>query len=91
MKKLLIALLLVCSAANAEKWGETRNGLGGKILLLMTTCDAKTDGRVAISTNPAGTNISGCWFYFSDMVHIVWTDGTVSSYDAGVFAVKESK
>ncbi len=91
MKKLLTILLLVCSTAYAETWGETRNGLGGKILLTMTKCDGKTDGRIVISTNPTGTNISGCWYYFADMVHVVWTDGTTSSYDANVFALKESK
>ena len=90
MKKLLALLLLVCSTAYADKWLEMPNEAGGKILLLLRECNGG-NGKMVIATTPQGTNVNGCWFYFADMVHIVWSNGGTSSFDPNLFKVKESK
>lgn len=90
MKKLLALLLLVCSTAYADKWLEMPNEAGGKILLLLRECNDGR-GKMVIATTPQGTNVNGCWFFFADMVHIVWGNGGTSSFDPNLFKVKESK
>lgn len=93
MKKIIAMLLLVCGAAHAETWFEMPNKSGGKILLLMTKCSDVKDGRVVIATSPDGTNSTGCWWYFADMVHVAWSEGSIktSSFDPAGFTLKESK
>ena len=93
MKKFLLALALVCSVAQAETWFEMRNQAGGKILLLMQKCSG-SEGKMVIATTPEGTNVNGCWYYFADMVHIVWTDaGSIktSTFDPKDFQMRERK
>ena len=90
MKKILVLLLLVCSTAYADKWLETPNDAGGKILLLTRECNGG-NGKMVIATTPKGDNYNGCWFFFADMVHIVWEKGGSSSFDPNVFKVRESK
>lgn len=91
LKKWVLMLALVCNLAHADTWGEAKNNAGGKILLTPTPCKGKDAGHIAFSTSAAGVNITGCWFYFADMVHILWADGTSSSYDGNTFTVKESR
>lgn len=91
MKKLILLGLLVCSVAQAETWFEMRNKAGGKILLLMEKCNG-SEGRMVIATSPSGTNYNGCWYYFAEMVHIVWTDGgnvRTSTFDPNDFQKRE--
>ena len=90
MKKFIFALALVCGTANAETWFEMPNKIGGKIILTMGKCKAGDEGRIVIATSPDGANAMGCWYYFADMVHIVWNDGSVktSSFDANSFVQK---
>lgn len=90
MKKLIAILLLVCSSAYADKWLEMPNEAGGKIILLPQECTGKK-GRMVIATTPTGANVNGCWYYFADMVHIVWEGGKTSSFDPNSFTYKESK
>lgn len=88
MKKLII-LLLMCSSAHAETWFEMPNKSGGKIILTLGKCTNK-DSRVVIATAPDGSNATGCWYYFADMVHIIWNDGAIktSSFEASNFVQK---
>ena len=90
MKKLLIALALVCGSAHAETWFEMPNKAGGKVILTMGKCSGDRDGRIVIATAPDGSNSMGCWYYFADMVHIVWNDGSIktSSFDPNNFVQK---
>jgi hypothetical protein len=90
MKKLLTLLLLVCSTAYAEKWMEMPNEAGGKIILLAGECN-NSRGKMVIATTPSGTNINGCWYYFAEMIHIVWQGGKTSSFNPNDFVYKESK
>lgn len=90
MKKLIALLLLVCGTAYADKWLEMPNEAGGKILLLIQECSSGK-GKMVIATTPTGTNVNGCWYYFADMVHVVWQNGSTSSYDPKNFTFKESK
>ena len=86
----LVAMLLLSPLAHAEKWLEGKNDAGGKILLTETTCSSGA-GRVVIGTSGTGKSITGCWYYFTDMVHVVWSDGGTSSYEPSMFVYRESK
>ena len=93
MKKLLLILALACAPASAETWFEMRNQAGGKILLLMEKCRGG-EGRMVIATTPEGANANGCWYYFADMVHVVWSDGgniKTSTFDPKDFQMRERK
>lgn len=87
MKKLFLLLLLACNA-NAETWYEMPNSAGGKILLLSGNCSGKT-GKIVIATTPQGTNVNGCWYFFADMVHIVWENGKTSSFNPTDFTQRK--
>lgn len=92
MKKLILLLILVCGTAQAEQWFEAQNNSGGKILLLTTKC-VDSDGRMVISNSPSGEAKLGCWYYFAEMIHVIWKDGVVrnSTYDPNAFVVKGEK
>lgn len=90
MKKTILALLLVCSTAYADKWLEMRNNAGGKIILMTSECRSGK-GKMVIATTPQGDNFNGCWYYFADMIHIVWENGKTSSFEPNDFQFKESK
>lgn len=93
MKKLLWSLVLVACSVNAETWFEMRNQAGGKILLLTQKCSG-SEGKMVIATTPEGTNVNGCWYYFADMVHIVWLDAgniKTSTFDPKDFQMRERK
>lgn len=83
MKKLLLCLMLFCSATHAEEWMETPNTAGGKILFLSAKCAGTDTGRMVIATMSDGGTVHGCWYYFAEMIHVVWTGqgGKTSSYD----------
>ena len=89
MKKLLLALTLICASAFAEEWFEMPNEAGGKIILLTAKCDTKNDGKMVIATMPSGNNIQGCWWYFADMVHVVWANGKTSSFQPNDFTARK--
>lgn len=91
MKKLLIALLLVSTAAHAEKWLEASNEAGGNIKLLQDNCDDTGKGKMVISSGKDGQSIRGCWWYFAGAVQVVYVDGTTYSYPPRIFTIKEEK
>ena len=91
MKKLLIGFLFVPMLAHAERWFEMRNNAGGKIILTEYKCENNDKGRAAIATTDTGKTLDGCWFYFTDMVHILWKSGDKSSFEPKDFVVRESK
>lgn len=91
--KWLLVLLLFCSSVHADEWLEMPNQAGGKILLLNGVCNARPgrEGRMVIATTPSGGNINGCWYYFADMIHIVWDNGNTSSFSPSDFTYRKSK
>lgn len=93
MRKLLLILLLCCAqvVAAQEEWLETANAAGGKILLLQGKCRNGREGRMVISTTPSGVNVHGCWYFFAEMIHVVWESGNTSSFTQEDFVYKRSK
>ena len=91
MKKLILILLLASSPAYADRWLEMPNSAGGKILLLTTLCGKTTSGKLVIATTPSGDNVEGCWYYFAEMIHVVWSTGRTSSFSPTDFTARESK
>lgn len=91
--KWLLLLTLWCGAANAEEWMEMANQAGGKILLLNGRCNSKSgsEGRMVIATTPGGTNVNGCWYFFAEMIHIVWDTGSTSSFSPNDFNYRKTK
>lgn len=87
----LIALLL-CNAAHAEEWMEMPNEAGGKILFLSHLCAESTTGRKVIATMKDGGTVHGCWYYFADMVHVVWIGerGKTSAFDPKFLVYRKS-
>ena len=63
---------------------------GGKIILMFNDCRGGK-GKMVIATSKTGDNYNGCWYYFTDMVHIVWEDGRTSSFEPNDFTVKDDK
>lgn len=91
MKKLLIAALLIPAIAHAERWLEMPNNAGGKIILTEYKCPDNDKGRLVIASTKEGKTAEGCWFYFTDMVHVVWNDGKRYTYDPVNFVAKGDK
>ena len=91
MKKILIALLFISSAANADQWFEANNTGGGKIVLFTTKCTGKESGRMMLSYLPGGKTIDGCWWYFGDKVHVIYKDGETYTYEPSLFIVKNDE
>lgn len=88
MKKLLLSLMLIASSAHAERWFEMPNEAGGKIILTESKC-ISSEGKLVIATTPSGGNVQGCWYYFADMVHIVWQHGKTSSFNPSDFTPRQ--
>jgi len=76
--------------AASEVWLETANIAGGKIILLQQKC-SKGEGKMVIASNPGGKNLHGCWYYFADMIHVVYEDGSTYSYELTTFTARERK
>lgn len=91
MKKLILLFVFLCNFANAEQWFEMPNKAGGKIILLTEKCAGTNGGKMVIATTTDGTNVNGCWYYFAEMVHIVWKGGETSSFNPTDFSMKENK
>jgi hypothetical protein len=89
----VLLLALWCGSAQAEEWMEMPNQAGGKILLLNGKCSSKSssEGRMVIATTPTGGNINGCWYFFAEMIHIVWDSGSTSSFSPNDFSYRKSK
>ncbi len=87
-----VLALLLCSAAHAEEWMEMPNEAGGKILFLSNLCTESTTGRKVIATMKDGGTVHGCWYYFADMVHVVWIGqgGKTSAFDPKFLVYRKS-
>jgi len=68
------------------------NEAGGKILFLSHLCTESTTGRKVIATMKDGGTVHGCWYYFADMVHVVWTGqgGKTSAFDPKFLVYRKS-
>ena len=89
LNKLALLLAMFCGMAFAEEWFEMPNEAGGKIILTLTKCENTETGKLVIATTPKGGNVMGCWYYFSDMVHIVWKNGQTSSFNPTDFTARK--
>lgn len=92
MKKLIFFCVLLANPAFAEEWMETVNEAGGKILFLNYLCPDSTTGRKVIATMRDGGTVHGCWYFFADMVHVVWVGqgGRTSAYDPKTLSYKKT-
>jgi hypothetical protein len=92
MKKLIFALLLMTSVCRAEEWMETQNEAGGKILFLTYTCPEGKEGRKVIATMRDGGTVHGCWYFFAEMIHVVWVGqgGKTSAFDPKTLNYRKS-
>jgi hypothetical protein len=91
--KLFFVGLLVCGLAHAETWFEMPNRAGGKIVLFLTECKDKKEGRIVVATAPDGTNSTGCWTYYADLVIVIWDRGDIrtSTFNPEDFQIRERK
>lgn len=80
MRKLLLALLFVCSSAFADTAAYLQNQAGGQIVLTDTLCSGAGTTYMAYSSIPGRQTIWGCWFSDQVNVHIRWNDGDFRSY-----------
>jgi hypothetical protein len=90
MRNLLIALLFVSGAAQAEAKFEMDNNAGGKIILTDVPCNNGTH-NLAYSTRPKGETLQGCWGADSSFVHIRWYSNDLRSYPADAFTYLPTK
>ena len=92
MKKLIFFCVFLANLAHAEEWLEGRNDAGGKLILMQTKCEDKPDksGRLILGTSSNGKTIRGCWYLFTDMIHVVWFDGTTYSYPKEMFVYRRN-
>jgi hypothetical protein len=94
MKKAIIFWVLLANLtfAHAEEWMETVNEAGGKILFLSHLCPDSTTGRKVIATMRDGGTVHGCWYFFADMVHVVWIgqNGKTSAYDPKTLSYRKT-
>ena len=92
MKKLIFFCALLANPAFADEWMETPNNAGGKILFLSEKCHGTDTGRMVIATMKDGGTVHGCWYYFAEMVHVVWTGqgGKTSSFDPKTLTYKKN-
>ena len=95
MKKLLIALTLICGVANAqEEWWEGSNESGGKIVLLNNSCDVRPEAKTLkrmYAAHKNGQTSWGCWNYWSEQVHVIYDDGASYTYNPEWFVRKTGK
>lgn len=92
MKKFLLALLFVVNVAHAEEeWWETPNTSGGKIVLLNSPCNNRTEQTTLkrmFAAHREGLTIWGCWNFWSGQVHVIYDDGKTYTYDPAGFVRK---
>ena len=74
MKKMLVSLLLLLSAAavNADTVGWMYNNGGGKIILTDKDCSWDSRQFMAYASSNSISTQFGCWFSDDVMVHITW-------------------
>lgn len=92
MKKLMFALLFVCSAANADQWLVMKNQDGGEIVFTSNTsatCPDKTKWMYAIGKD--GTAYYGCWIYANGKAHVRYESGERKVYDPANMETRSDK
>jgi len=90
MKKLLFLLLLAMNC-HAETIATSENENGGLIVLTNEKCVSNKSGLLVYSTSPKNPTITGCWKGDENFIHILWSDGTLRSYEFGLWTMKKKK
>lgn len=91
---LLIAALAVSFSAQAQQVDhlEARNEGGGKIVLTLRHSDTCTGNLlVAYASHPQTSTLFGCWMISDDLVHIIYSDGEVRTYEPAVFSTAKKR
>lgn len=83
--------MFITPFAYADKWLESSNDAGGKIVLLQNNCDNTGNGKLILASSKTGVSIRGCWYYFGGQIHVVYVDGTTYAYDPKNFIIREEK
>jgi hypothetical protein len=92
MKKLLLVLLLACSAVRAQPYLSAKNEGGGEIVLTSYTVSTCAEGLKAMYTMlPTGRVYHGCWAYINEKAHVKYDDGERRVYPIEYFTVKGEK
>ena len=86
MKKLLLALSLVCCLSNATTIATMKNEAGGLIVLTDSKCDKNS--RLAYGNDSSGNTVLGCWFTDDNFVFITWKDGSIKTYPFEIWTFK---
>lgn len=83
MKKLLFCLFLICGTAQAEILAFLQNQAGGIMYFTDATCSRMgKPWKVLYSTYSGGQTTWGCWIYADGMVHVSWSNGNTSAFNA---------
>lgn len=91
MKKIALALLLVCSSVRAELYLSAKNEGGGEIVLTTYTVASCEGLKAMYAMLPSGKTYYGCWAYVNDKIHVRYEDGERRVYPIDSFVVKGQK
>ena len=91
MKKLLL-LLAFCGWAHAETLAYIVNKAGGAIVFtdIKNGCNSYPGAAYATSEGSNST-LWGCWFSDDFMMHVIWSDGSRTSYQINNLTVNQEK
>lgn len=85
LRAIVMAAALVAGTAQAgEVMGKIRNEAGGWITFYTRQAPMCGQHYLVIGKARDGSASSGCWGWIGRDVVVVWTDGTVSSFEVDV-------
>lgn len=85
MKKLLIALLLITTSAQAEIYFAGKNAGGTDIILTLQKPEWCKGSYMMYTSTTKSEVFYGCWSYMQDAIHVVYADGERRVYNANLF------
>lgn len=84
-------MMLMAGSVHAEKYLESYNKAGGKILLTGIPCKDTPSMREMLSTAPSKPTLFGCWAYVMGEIHVVYRTGDKYTYALSEFRLVEDK
>jgi hypothetical protein len=93
MKKILFAVALLLSLNSyADTLATLPNNGGGLMYFSDIQCSGKTSSwKVVYTVISGGKTFYGCWFYLDEMVHVEWSGGGSSTFDAKNLTLTKGK